>query len=76
MRIKTEQSKSLRKNLPKGYRKTLSKKFNCSEGHIWNVVCGFRDDNLGIIDEAIKLIKEDKNKALQVEKEIKEVCDE
>ncbi len=53
--------KTLKKNLPKGWVKTLAAKYNHSEVYIYKVVNGERP-NPTVLNEAIKMAVENKQK--------------
>lgn len=57
----------LRKNLPKGSREVLARQFNCSIGHINNVLTGLRE-NEPIILAAVNLVSEHKRNIQEAEK--------
>lgn len=74
MKLSAEQSSSLLANLPWGWQRKIAKQCNCTERHVFNVIHGFKQDHLGIINYALKLIKDKKNKEARISNKIKEVC--
>lgn len=62
----------LKNSLPKGYRKLISKRMNCSPSLVTMVFSGTRT-NLEIVKEAITIAKEHKQEMESLSKEINDI---
>lgn len=64
--------KQLRKELPKGYAKILAQRCGCSEMQVLRIFNKSRDDNYGVIETAVELMKENEEKKKALESKVKE----
>lgn len=66
--------KKLRHQLPKNYTTTLSKRCKCSQCHVINIIFGRRKDNFKVVEYAIELVKETRQKSELLTTEIEKLC--
>jgi transcriptional regulator with XRE-family HTH domain len=62
----------LRKNLPKGYRDTLARQFNCTASYVDKVLSGTRN-NIEMIKAATKMAEDYKAEMDQLSNQIKQL---
>jgi len=65
--------RKLKNKLPKNYTSILAERCNCSTFNVMNVIHGRRNDNFNVIEKAIELVKETRQKASQLTDEIEDL---
>ena len=66
--------KKLQAQLPKNYTSILSERCECSTYNVMNIIHGRRADHYHVIEKAIELVKETRQKSKALASEIEKLC--